>query len=370
VVFVIIYQVMFSLFNRDIDLKKLRDRIGDLSQIAGIRRMTLQDGREAGVRTAEVRTGSGLRYFVTIDRGMDISLADYRGIPLSWRSGHGDVHPSYFNPVGTGWADSFPGGLMTGCGMTYVGAPCTDNGEQLGLHGRLSSTPAKDVSIRNIENEARGSFEVTGTIHEISFFGYHIVLRRTIQSGFGESAIHVSDSFRNIGTSPAPFMMLYHINLGWPLLDVGSKFYINCEKSVPRDQAARRGINNCTSFEEPYDRYDEQVFYHNVRSDNEGFAHAVLYNRDLELALHIRYRKRELPRLVQWKMMLKGYYVLGIEPANCLVEGRHKERERGTLKFLQPDEEVQQALSIMVHEGNGEINSLLREYSLEWQIRK
>jgi hypothetical protein len=168
---------MFSLFNRDIELKELQNRIGDLSQLAGIRRMTLLDGREAGVRTAEVRTGSGLRYFVTMDRGMDISLADYKGIPLSWRPANGDVHPSYFNPAGTGWADSFPGGLMTGCGMTYVGAPCTDNGEQLGLHGRLSNTPAKDVSVRNLVNETWGSFQVTGTIHEMSFFGYHIVLR-------------------------------------------------------------------------------------------------------------------------------------------------------------------------------------------------
>ena len=37
-------------------------------------------------------------------------------------------------------------------------------------------------------------------------------------------------------------------------------------------------------------------------------------------------------------MLGQGAYVLGIEPANCHVEGRARERERGTLEFLQPGE--------------------------------
>ncbi|MBI3963166.1 MAG: DUF4432 family protein [Deinococcus sp.] len=37
-------------------------------------------------------------------------------------------------------------------------------------------------------------------------------------------------------------------------------------------------------------------------------------------------------------MMGQGDDVLGLEPANCYVEGRAKERERGTLQFLEPGE--------------------------------
>ena len=37
-------------------------------------------------------------------------------------------------------------------------------------------------------------------------------------------------------------------------------------------------------------------------------------------------------------MMAEGLYVLGVEPANCHVEGRVKERERGTLQVLAPGE--------------------------------
>ena len=36
---------------------------------------------------------------------------------------------------------------MTTCGLTYMGAPCTDAGDTLGLHGRISNTPACDVGV-------------------------------------------------------------------------------------------------------------------------------------------------------------------------------------------------------------------------------
>ena len=54
------------------------------------------------------------------------------------------------------------------------------------------------------------------------------------------------------------------------------------------------------------------------------------------MALH--YNTAQLPKFTQWKMTAQGEYVLGLEPANCWVEGRAKERERGTLQFLEPGE--------------------------------
>ena len=36
--------------------------------------------------------------------------------------------------------------------------------------------------------------------------------------------------------------------------------------------------------------------------------------------------------------MGEGLYVVGLEPANCHVEGRAVERERGTLQIMQPGE--------------------------------
>jgi hypothetical protein len=50
--------------------------------------------------------------------------------------------------------------------------------------------------------------------------------------------------------------------------------------------------------------------------------------------------------LVEWKMMGEGAYVVGLEPANCHVEGRCVERERGTLQILEPGESRRYRLEI------------------------
>ena len=58
-------------------------------------------------------------------------------------------------------------------------------------------------------------------------------------------------------------------------------------------------------------------------------------NRSLEIGVYVRYHKTQFPNLVEWKMLAEGTYVVGIEPANCRVEGRARERENGTLQFLE-----------------------------------
>ena len=81
-----------------------------------------------------------------------------------------------------------------------------------------------------------------------------------------------------------------------------------------------------------------QVFYHEVISDSDGMVTAALINDKLPLGLYLQYSKDQLKNLVQWKMLGQGAYVLGIEPANCHVEGRAAERARGTLEFIPPGE--------------------------------
>ena len=89
---------MAQLYRREFTREEITARVGDLSQLAGVRMMTLCNGQEEGVRIADVRTGTGLRFQITLDRGMDISVAEYRGIPLAWRAPVGDVHPSFLIP--------------------------------------------------------------------------------------------------------------------------------------------------------------------------------------------------------------------------------------------------------------------------------
>ena len=67
-----------------------------------------------------------------------------------------------------------------------------------------------------------------------------------------------------------------------------------------------------------------------------------------------------LPHLVQWKMPAQGTYVTGLEPANCRVEGRAIEREKGRLQVMQPGEVRRYPITIGVVEGARNIDQLIK----------
>ena len=336
--------------------RELEQRVGHLSQVAGVRMMELQDGPEAGMRIAEVRSGSGLRFQVSLDRGMDISVAEYKGIPLAWRSPNGDVHPSFYDPKGLGWLKSFPGGLVTGCGLTHLGAPCVDDGEELGLHGRLSHTPASHVETKTEWTDEQCVFRISGIIRENTLFKHNLVLHRSVEVELGSSIFTLRDTVVNEGFRQSPLMLLYHINLGWPLIDEGAELLLNAASMTPRDAEASKGVTTATTIPAPVPGYKEQVFFHDLESDSSGFASALLANKKLQLGLYVQYRQKELPKFTQWKMVGEGEYVLGMEPANCLVQGRAKERERGTLQFLEPGEKREFIVRIGVLDGDAALD--------------
>ncbi len=356
---------MALLFGKEYSKEHLLACIGDLSQVAGIRMMQLSDGVEAGVRIADVRTGSGLRFQVSLDRGMDISVAEYKGIPLAWRSANGDVHPAHFDPRGLGWGRSFPGGLLTGCGMTHVGAPCVDAGEELGLHGRLSNLPAFDVHNETVWVDEECTMKLSGFVRESALFKENLLLHRTIETQLGESIITINDTVRNEGSQSSPLMMLYHINTGWPLVDHGSRLLVNSKKITSRDTEAEKGVNEALVFSEPTASYHEQVFFHDLIADENDFATALLMNPVKQIGLSVRFRQKELPRYTEWKMMGVGTYVVGMEPANCGVGGRAKERAAGTLQFIEPGEERRFFVQMGVLEGDDALSAFISNNNLK-----
>jgi hypothetical protein len=148
-------------------------------------------------------------------------------------------------------------------------------------------------------------------------------------------------------------MILYHINLGFPLVDNTSILSTKAKQVLPRDNEAAIGIDKYSKFENPTSGYKEQVFYHDLIPDSDGNVKVEFINKSIlnGLCLYIKYSINQLPIFIEWKMMGLGTYVVGIEPANSYVEGRAKERERGTLQFLEPGEEKKINLEIGIKEN-------------------
>ena len=153
---------------------------------------------------------------------------------------------------------------------------------------------------------------------------------------YTENSIIVSDSVTNEGEK-SPYMILYHCNMGYPLLDEESLVCIPNNGVVPRNDHAAEFIDTALNMENPQADYEECCYYYDVAEKN-GLAHAGIYSENIKKGVTLEYDKAKLPCFTEWKMMGKKDYVLGLEPGNCTPDGRDVLRKNGTLKFLEADE--------------------------------
>lgn len=345
---------MAYIYGNDFARWELMKRVGDISQIAGARHSTLKSGRAAGVGSVDVKTGAGLNFTVLPDRGLDIAWADYKGMALGYISKTGVTNPSFYESDGYGFLRGFYGGLLTTCGLTYMGASCVDEGKSLGLHGRISNTPAEDVCVSNEWEQDDFVMKIKGRLRESAVFGEHLVQTREISAKLGENKLIIKDSIENCGFDSQPLMLLYHCNFGYPLLSAETKLILPDGTVKARDQEALKGIDKCKEFSDPVHNYKEQVFYHEFNESDDEKVTACLFNKSLGdkgIGVYVKYDGKQLPHLVEWKQVGEGEYVVGIEPGTWYPEGRSEARKRGELLFIEPGEKRVFELEIGVVEG-------------------
>lgn len=353
---------MPRLYGRHWSRDELLARVGDMAQVAGIQASRLEGGRATGVRALDVNCGDGMRFTVVPDRCLDIPHLEYRGVPLVWKSRSGIVAPTYYEHEGAGWGRSFFGGLLTTCGLRQVGQPCVDGGEALGLHGRIAGTPAEEVTATSAWQGDDYVFTISGTMREATLFTEDLRLTRTITARAGERIIHLHDRVENRGPE-SPFMILYHVNCGFPLLDEHARLLVSDRDVQPKDDHSRSLLADIRAFGPPEPGWSEMNYWHDVRTDAEGFCAAAIVNEHLELpfgkglGLAIRWRRDQLWNLVEWKQLGDGDYVVAIEPANCHTLGRCKERELGTLESIAHGEVREFDLTFTVLVGEEEIGA-------------
>lgn len=343
---------MAYIFDRQWTREELIRRVGSMEQLAGIRPAELAEGKGRGCRVLDVWTGAGLHFQVNAERALDIPACDFKGIPLAWRSSSGDAHPAYYEPEGLGWLRSFPGGLLTICGLDQFGSPSSDGGVEFGLHGRISNLPASQVNHRTFWDGDEYMLEISGEIRQTALFFENLILRRRITTKLGSNRLHIEDVVTNDGFEPSPHMLLYHFNLGFPLVSEHAQLHLQAESTQPRDADAQAGLENWDRFQEPTHGYREQVFIHRPMVGKDGNAMVELTNSQLGIGVRWHYDATTLPWLMEWKMMGEGAYVAGIEPANCNgLGGRASTREKGELPVIQPGESRSYSIELEIISG-------------------
>ncbi len=299
------------------------------------------------MRIIDAYNASGLTFTLLPDRGLDIWTAHYKGIPLTWIAA-GSPFPSDF---GQSWLQQFNGGLLTTCGLTHVGPPETDEitGEVRDLHGRYNRLHADQV-VKRWKDWPSPAVELSGIVRETAFFGEQIELARTYKLSFGLPRFSILDTITNRGDQPAPLMLLYHANVGFPLVREGAILETPHRAVHPRTDEARQGLDQWPLYAAPVAGYKEQVYFHHLMSDPTGEVTKVLLHNG-QIGLELGWTISALPYFTQWKNTRQGLYVNGIEPGNCIPEGQNAARRNGRLQMLAPGETIQTHCRLRVVDG-------------------
>jgi len=347
-----------------------KDKISNTAQLGGIETAVIDNGRGRGTRIAWINTGLGLRFKVVLDRAMDIADTFYNRHSIAWLSHAGITAPQPFSNKGVDWLKTFGGGLLTTCGLDHVGGPEADEYGERGLHSQISNLSAEIESIIQPDPAAgKMDMSITGRVKQSQVLGPNLELKRTISATIGQATIRIHDEVVNRGNMPAAHMLLYHFNFGWPLVDEGTDIlwqgpWQTREGAENKIFVEGNNYRTCPSPLPDHSGTGEEVAMIDIVSDSSGWCVCGLHNAKIGLALSLRFKKEQLPWMINWQHWGKGEYVTGLEPSTNPLIGQAKARERKELIFLQPGETRSYDLELDVHDNENSITTLLHKTSI------
>lgn len=340
--------------------EELLRKVGSMQQAACIRPVRFMEGRAGEMKAFEVKNDR-MSFLVLEDKCLDIGELSYKGCNMNFLSKPGLTGRAHYDTNGDEAIRSIMGGMLFTCGLRNICVPCTARGEDFPMHGRIRTTPAEHVCSDAWWEDRVYRMRVAGEMREAALFGENLVLRREITTAYKERAIHIRDVVSNEGFREEPFMILYHCNMGWPLLSEECELIIPSVRTVARDEDAMAGLPNWDTVEAPIDGEPEYVFLHEMASDESGNTFAAVYNRELGIGLQISFSKKVLPYFMEWKSRASGDYALGLEPANASVYGKQYHLKRGDHPSIAPQEEVVLELTFSVLDGEEDFKKIKKQ---------
>lgn len=340
----------------------LLKKVGSIDQLCGIRESKLLNGAGEGMAVAEFHNAAGLRFTVTPQRCMDIYEMSYKGVNISFLSRNGLRSSHSYTAMDGEFTRQWGGGMLATCGLDNVGGNCTVDGITYPVHGRISAVPAKSFGTRAWWDGDTYTLEARGEMHQSRLYGAHLMLERAVRTTMNATSLTVSDRITNLDAAPEPYMLLYHCNFGYPLLDECAAVLTTPARVEPLSPLT--GLPG--TMLAPEDGRDEELYlYHNESRT----CAAMLYNPELELAGYVAYSSEFLPNFLEWKMMKSHDYVLALEPCNTCGLNREQAMREGKIAVLSPYSAIETKLEIGVLDGKEAIESFIGRHGLSADIR-
>jgi Domain of unknown function (DUF4432) len=346
--------------------QELMRRVGSLAQIGGVDLVQHEEGHARGVRSIVFRTGTGLSFSVVPDRGLDVGAAEFQGLGLCWLPPKGLAGPWHYEGDldDHAWLRVGLGGLFNTAGLVSIGVPQDVDTSSFGFtqrliarygtHDRIAVTPASRFSFDERWEGDRCVLRAEGLVRQDIAYGENLSLTRRYETELGSNSISLIDVVSNDGWFETPHQLLYHFNLGYPLVDEGAELLAAVDEepealgySVGDHGGDRGGWRTVTA---PQPGFTFEGYVVSLKSGPEGKVGVALVNRRLRdgLGVYLRYDRRQLPAYLAWRMMREGLYAIGLEPA--------------TNPFGNPKELIEQGYPIMLAPGE------TRTYELEFGL--
>lgn len=345
---------MATLWGQELSRADLMRLVGDPGQLFGIRPMIYDGGKADMLRCLEMDNGSGLRLCVGESKAMDLLQVSWRGMNLGFQSKAGIHAPWLTDEVGMSYRRNLGAGFLYTAGLSNVGMYCNDTNEYHYAHGALKNTPAQMVSCSTRWVGDECTLTVEGDVYESAFFGRNLLVHRSISTCLGSKSFRIHDTIENQDFAPADIMLLYHLNIGYPLLDQGTELLLDtCSTEIMSEYTKRDPDWRIMSA--PIDNNEEYLYVHKPKLPKDGFARTAVFNDRLGMGLELRFQPSVLRYLVQWKCMKSGDYALGVLPSTCKPVGRQAAEQSGDLTRLASFEKLDLELELRVVESRQEL---------------
>jgi hypothetical protein len=360
-------------FNTDIPRSELLRRVGNLAQVGSVELLSHEQGYARGSRFLDVRTGSGFRFTVNVDRGMDPGYAEFNGASLAWLPPKLFPAPAYWENDDHAWVRFVLGGLCNTAGLVTIGDPQTvdvshfkfhsRHEDRYGTHDRVAILPASHFTFGERWEGERCFLWAEGTVRQEIVYGENLLLTRRYEAEVGRSSFTLHDVVRNDGFYPTPHQLLYHFNIGYPVVDDGAELLAAVSGPVPGSifEGDKGPSERYRLFSGPEKAFFAEGYEIPMASGPDGRVAVAVVNRGFKgieggLGVYVRYDPTTLPVYLEWRMMGEGLYAVGIEPSTNAFKTIPELLKDGVPIMLEPGEERRYELEFGVLPGGAAID--------------
>jgi len=313
-------------------------RISNLEQVASLRRYTLTDGRGKGLDVIDCDNGK-IRFLLNVSKALDMMQLYCDGKNMTFISKNGFIKREL------PFADRFEGGMVYTCGLDSAGER-----EGFDEHGSFHNIPAEVIRAECNESE----IVVEAIIRDTRMGGKNLVFRRRVSTRLGSDTVSVRDRLTNEGYSDEPYCILYHVNIGYPMLSDGARIVAEAEECTPRTEWAEKNLDSAFRIASPEIGMEEVCYYLKVRKPV-----VSLVNEKIGKKFTVSYSGDTLPHFLAWKNMTCGDYAVGLEPCNTKLDGLFE------YSRIQAGETVEFSLDLSVKDLPAKGSDRRKEYGLD-----